>query len=199
MFGWKFEFGEVFSSLVEWGPFQLLSEMFSSVSDIFWFVHSFPKHLKCLVESLNLEKYFPAGLSGGHLSYSQDVSNLLYGATTTLYAFSGTYLNSPPYSVFVVVLTTAQEDACWVSFPSTLMRYHPEERWGLVWNVLHASTKSTLPIIIFPYHYHYHHHRDLHRNTNPSNTAGIFGKNSNMLPQPKWISKSVSFFWNDDF
>ena len=123
-------------------------------SDIFWFVHSFPKHLKCLVESLNLEKYFPARLSGGHLSYSQDVSNLLYGATTTLYAFSGTYLNSPPYSVFVVVLTTAQEDACWVSFPSTLMRYHPEERWGLVWKVLQAIQNqpfesSFIIIIIF--------------------------------------------------
>ena len=72
---------EVFSGLVECGAFKKRI--------VFVFVFE---------ESLNSEKYFLAWLSGGHLSYSQDVSNLLYGTTTTLYAFSGTYLNISKYT-----------------------------------------------------------------------------------------------------
>ena len=78
----KFEFREVLSGLVEWSGFKKRIVVFVFVFE----------------ESLNSEKYFLAWLSGGHLSYSQDVSNLLYGTTTTLYAFSGTYLNISKYT-----------------------------------------------------------------------------------------------------
>ena len=74
--------------------------------------------------SLNLEKYFLGQLSRGHLSYSQDVSNLLYGATTTLYAFSSSYLNCLRNSTFGVDPDLEEKITNWISLGSSLTTLH---------------------------------------------------------------------------